>query len=552
MSFCLPKEFTGKFLQDLKSGRLDPAKLSEMTSEQRRAEFEKSVGKEFSRPVNALFESKLILKNQEQGIINWAKSVGGLKPPVIRDLVGRLSKMDKILDPEEHGKFLEDLAAQRIGADVTAEEAKQIGTMAKSATEARTALSADPFNKKLQVKYGEQALKLEDYVASLKPGVNSRILGAFNVPRTLTTVGDWGWTFRQGWGMMSRPQLWQGLGKSFGYFFKDKNFQNLRAEIKGDPDYPLLKDKLRLPALTEKLSGKEEEFMNQFTGKVPILKNIERGQQGLATFVRFSVAKKMLRDARAAGEDISKGSKSVTDIINSVNNFSGSGNIGVGDKYVNSAPILNAALFSARKISATVNMMDPRNYLDPKISRTARVANMRNLIGSMGITLSAIYLAKLAGAQVSLDPNSSDFLSVRVGKQHIDLTGGNKTYAILMSRLINNQRTNAAGKTVKFGVGYKPETRGSTVEDFGRNKLSPLAGVVADWLWGPIPTHDTATAKAAFGNPKKDNPFDLKREAVGAAVPMTIDLILQGVKEDPSHAFLGSLLDYFGNSTQVY
>jgi hypothetical protein len=546
--FCLPTKLADKFIIALKEGKLDPSKLSDLTSADRRSYFESLIGKENAADVNALFESKLLLKNQQLGMINWARQVAGLKDPIRRDLITTIQKMDKVLTPKSERAFLEDLAAKKLGTAVTFEEASKIAELSRKVDEARQ----DTSTKEKLIDYGAQQIKLIDYVDSLKPSTQSKFVGSINIPRTLTTIGDWGWTFRQGWGMMSRPQLWQGLAKSFAYAAKDSSFQRLRAEVISDPDYQLLKGKLRLPALTDKLSGKEEEFMNQFTGRLPVLKQVERSQQGMATFVRFSVAKKMLRDARAAGEDIQKGSQAVTDIANSVNNFSGSGNLGTGDKYANVAPLLNASLFSARKISATVNMLDPRTYFDPRISPTARKASLRNLVGSAGITLSIVYLAKLAGMPINTDSTNSDFLNLRFGKFHIDLTGGNKTYAVLLSRLIQNQSTSSSGKVTKFGVGYKPQTRGSTLQDFGRNKLAPLAATVADWLLGPIPSHDPAVAKALLGDPAKGTPFDIRREALGNVTPMIVDLVIQAVKEDPSNAFLGALFDYFGNSAQIY
>jgi len=246
---------------------------------------------------------------------------------------------------------------------------------------------------------------------------------------------------------------------------------------------------------------------------------------------------------------------------NSVNNFSGSGNLGKGDKFANTAPLLNAGFFSMRKISGTVNMMDIRNYIDTSkipwiggeyISPTARKANFRNLIGSVGITLGALYLAKLAGVKVGTDSTNSDFLNLRYGKFHQDLSGGNKTYAVLISRLLQNKTTSSTGKVSILGQGYKPQTRGSLVSDFSRNKLSPLAGVVADWFLGPIPSHDPQLAKELFGPIKKGTPFDLKRELTGTVTPMVVDLVIQAIREDPTHLLYGALLDYFGNSAQIY
>jgi hypothetical protein len=65
-------------MKKLKSGEIDPAKLVEMTSQERRDFFSKFLGEENARQVNALFESKLLLKNQQQGIITWAKKVAGI------------------------------------------------------------------------------------------------------------------------------------------------------------------------------------------------------------------------------------------------------------------------------------------------------------------------------------------------------------------------------------------------------------------------------------------------------------------------------------------
>ena len=56
MSFCLPTEFVNKFIDALKSGAIDPEKLSKMTSADRREYLGKIVGEADAREVNALFE----------------------------------------------------------------------------------------------------------------------------------------------------------------------------------------------------------------------------------------------------------------------------------------------------------------------------------------------------------------------------------------------------------------------------------------------------------------------------------------------------------------
>src|SRR3990167_10542851 len=106
--FCLTKETKQKFIESLRTRELDPSKLSEMTSTERRTFLEKYVGKENGVQVNSLFESKLLLKNQKAGFISWAKKVGGLSKEAKRDLLSRIERMDKVLNPTEGKAFLED------------------------------------------------------------------------------------------------------------------------------------------------------------------------------------------------------------------------------------------------------------------------------------------------------------------------------------------------------------------------------------------------------------------------------------------------------------
>ncbi len=165
--FCLPSELTLPFKKALKDGTLDPVKLSEMDSATRHAEFAKLMGDGNAKEVNALFESKLLLKNQQAGMIAWAKSVADLKPTVMRDIVTKINKLDKVLSPADAKSFLADLAAKKMGTSVTLEEATKITELAKTAqaardakTEALSGMSNDALI---------AANNLRDYVSSLKP-----------------------------------------------------------------------------------------------------------------------------------------------------------------------------------------------------------------------------------------------------------------------------------------------------------------------------------------------------------------------------------------------
>src|SRR5260221_63202 len=113
MSFCLPKFATDAFKAKLVDGSIDPQKLADMSSEERHAFLADIVGESNAKGVNALFESKLLLKNQQQGMITWAKSVAGMKPEVLKDIVSKIQRLDTILSPTDAHHFLQDLASQK-------------------------------------------------------------------------------------------------------------------------------------------------------------------------------------------------------------------------------------------------------------------------------------------------------------------------------------------------------------------------------------------------------------------------------------------------------
>ena len=90
MAWCLIKSEQEAFKKALVEKKLNPFALAEMTSEQRRAEFEKYVGTENADNINSLYESKLLLKNQVTGTNHWDKRPAGLKATVKRYLITKI------------------------------------------------------------------------------------------------------------------------------------------------------------------------------------------------------------------------------------------------------------------------------------------------------------------------------------------------------------------------------------------------------------------------------------------------------------------------------
>lgn len=529
MSFCLPKENVEKFVKALKEGVIDPAKLSEMDSATRHKFLADIVGETDAKEVNSLFESKLLLKNQQTGMINWAKKVTGITETVRRDLVSRIEKLDKVLNPTEQKAFLNDLASTKLGADVTFEEAKKITELSKKIQET-------PKNTREQ---GLAMLDLQDYIDSLKPQNKNIISNIANIPKTAMTTLDFSSPFRQGWGMISRPEFFKALPTMFKSAFSEGAYRNLQADIISDPLYNTArKSGLRISILADKLAGREEAYMTTLLNKVPGVKGSERAYVGFLNKLRFDVYKKLIQKADLAGENVALGQPATKDIANVVNDFTGSGNIGTGDKYAGSVPALNATLFSPRKISATINMFNPERYLNPNISQTARLAALRNLIGSVGATATVLSLAKMAGNKVEINPTSSDFGKVVNGNTRYEVTGGNSTYAVLLSRLLtNSSKSSTSGKVTQLGKGYKPTTKADVLVQFGRNKLSPVASMVGDWL---------------YGTDANGKPFKVQDELISRVKPLIANDIQTLLQNDPGNLIGGTLGDLFGVGIQTY
>lgn len=182
MSFCLPVEQVNKFVQALKSGMLNPETLDAMSSADRHAMFAKLVGEDDAAQVNALIESKLLLKNQERGLINAVKKIIGENKPASRDLLTKIQNMDKILSPADKQSFMADLAAKKLGTEVNFEEAQNITQLAKKVQDAKDS-GATTFSG-VSDEYLKAKNDLTDYVGSLKP-----VSSGAAIAKDLVTIG---------------------------------------------------------------------------------------------------------------------------------------------------------------------------------------------------------------------------------------------------------------------------------------------------------------------------------------------------------------------------
>lgn len=494
MGFCLPKEFASKFLQALKEGKIDPEKMIEMSSEERRSFLVKIVGEADAKEVNALLESKLLLKDQKRGMVSWAKKVSGITEPARRNLISRIEKMDRILDAKDERAFLEDLAAKKLGTDVTFEEAKKISELSNQLTEAKANLTEEN-----RLDYGEKLVALQEYVKELKAPVTSFAsikadIQAAPVSTAVKGVGQIAGTAksfkasldnsffgRQALRVLfTNPVLWgRNFFKSFGDIKRqlgakgtDNTVMNaIKAEVYSRPNavngtYERMKLDIGLTS--------EEAYPTNLLERIPLLGRLYKASEvafnGAGIRLRADIADKLIENAKRDGVDVNDPyqARSLGILINSL---TGRGDLGrlnqVGD-------VINVPLFSPRMMKSQFDFLTL--HAADKMSFYARKQAAYNTLKVLAGLTSVMSIANaLMPGSVEMDSRSSDFGKIRVGNTRFDITGGIASMAVLASRIVMHSTKSSVSKKItpldsgKFGA---PTTM-DVIWNFGENKFSP-------------------------------------------------------------------------------
>ncbi len=331
-------------------------------------------------------------------------------------------------------------------------------------------------------------------------------LNVINVPRALKASFDISAPFRQGLALGARhPRM---FAKEFGPMLKsfrsEGAYQDVMDDIVSRPTFgQMQKAKLALTDL-EGLSLREEQFMSNLAERIPIAGRGVRGSgRAYTAFLnkfRADAFDHYLQAAESQGLDITDEAL-LKSIASWVNHATGRGSI----KKLESAMVpLNALLFSPRLLASRLQLLNPVYYakLDP-FARKQALRGMAQLGGALSLTL---WMAKMAGAQVGLDPRSTDFGKVKLGDTRIDVAGGFQQYLVLGSRLATQQSVSTTtGATTDLAGGFAQQSPETVLRRFGRQKLAPVPAYLYD-----LASHETFTG----------DPFNPALEAGKLVVPL--------------------------------
>jgi len=582
--FCLPFEEAEKIKQAIKSGYLNPEKLNSMTSQERRAFFETIIGKENAKNVNLLFEKKLLLKNQERAMYDWAREITGLSKEEKEAILAKIrqtyeEKKRRIEDPAENEKFLNeivsDIYSKKYKTEVTLEEAEMITNLTSEVRKAKAKMNED-FTWKTKedgLRFGSAKVALNNYLGKLKAeaiaetfidprkvrGIyakiealshNARIGIDFIASNSRAIVASldnslWG---RQGIKVLfTHPKTWA--------IHFAKSFNDIWTVIKkGTEAGDAIIDGVRAEAFSRKnyLNGRyemgkkldigiaEEEFPTSLPSKIPVFgrlfKASEVAYEAGAIRLRIDIADKIYDLAEQTGVDM-KNKIEIGSINELVNSMTGRGRLG---RLESAAPTLNKMFFSVKFLKSNIDTLTLHAFSEEfsSFARKQAAINLLKITASIGIIL-AIASSLGDDDTVEWDTRSSDFGKIRIGNTRFDITGGMSSIVILASRIIRQStKSSTTGIITKFNEGYGSMTGMDALWQFTENKFSPLFSVIKELV-----------EQETFEGEKPTLVTSLKN----LTVPMVIETGMDAAeKESLANTLLALIADGLGISANTY
>jgi hypothetical protein len=333
------------------------------------------------------------------------------------------------------------------------------------------------------IKFDSKGRQLQgpEFIASPKefPKVDIKRGTAFQeamaFPRAVMSSWDLSAPFRQAFPLI-HTAAWRG---NFGNMIKaakdESFFRNAMTDIAHDPNFrATYRNGKRFESLAERagvsltdltdFTKREEQLMSTLAEQVvPGVRASNRAYVLFLNKVRQDTFNNLVKN----NPEIKNNDVLLRQMGDYVNNATGRGNIKGLERH---AATLNATLFSPKLVMSRLQMLNPKNYVfaPPQV----RKEYQKSMLAMASTWMTMAGLAKVAGAEVSMDMDSSDFGKIKIGNTRLDPAGGFQQYLVLSARL--GQRGFEAVSGEKRPADSKP--LGRTIEDFVLNKLNPVLG----------------------------------------------------------------------------
>lgn len=363
-----------------------------------------------------------------------------------------------------------------------------------------------------------------------RPSLKEQLADLANAPRTLAASVDLSAPLRQGLILsLAHPAAAFRAGVAMFKSLRNKNLATLNKEIEAHPAMDdARKYDLYLARDAEALGSREELFMSNLIKKLPVLKQlVGKSESAYTTYLdklRLDTFEQYRQELANAGAT----EKDYTDAAHFINLATGRGDL---PKFAQGmAPFLNGVLFSPRYLTSRFQVLNPVTY--GKMSPVARKLAIKDALKFAGTITATLTLAKLAGAQVGLDPEDADFLKIKVGDTRYDTLAGLQQAMRFIYR--------ASRRAYETTTGQKPtggKTASDIAGDFLRSKLSPTASYITD---------------ALKGKDFKGEKFNALKGAYDHFMPMLVKDVIDASREEGARGAVKNAPGVFGVGVQTY
>lgn len=371
--------------------------------------------------------------------------------------------------------------------------------------------------------------ELETQIEARRPKTKlEKISNIAGAPRSLASSVDISAPGRQGWLLaLAHPQH---AVKAFGHQVRALLSEDYAAKVannlKARQNYANYEhDGLYLAELSAAPNKAEEAFKSRlFAGwmKYNPVRASERAYTTYLNVVRADAYDTMVKALPGATDAERKA------IANWVNVASGRGGIEARSATGKAMEAAAGILFSPRYQASRMQVLAGQPLYGGSLRTRALIAGeYGKVFGAVGTMLG---IAKAAGAEVSTDSTSSDFLKIKIGDSRIDLMAGLQQYIVLGSRTLSQQKTTIDGDTRQAPPGMG--------EKFVRSKANPTAGLLYD---------------ATLGGRKNYLGEQLSWKDTLNMLPMSPKELVEGLVEDGwGREDAIGLLNFLGIGVQTY
>ena len=174
--------------------------------------------------------------------------------------------------------------------------------------------------------------------------------------------------------------------------------------------------------------------------------------------------------------------------------------------------------------------------LKGKFARKEAAINLLKIVTETAAVMTIANALKPGSAE--LNPTSTDFGKIKVGKTRFDITGGAASLVTLASRILTRSRKSTkTGETIPYGTEFGQTNPFDALVDFVTNKTNPPTRVLVDWL---------------RGEDFKGQPFSPSKSLYKATTPIVVQEAIDLKDEASAQAIAGVILDGFGVSANTY